>query len=563
MIVNNELEQNQKTLQTEEPPLMVAENKNFEENKDNVLFEPRGASDINDISTTMDIERDYDTQIDPSVMVVNKIRCCMCGVLMVPNGCNTCISCMKSQVDITEGISKMLQLQHCKECNRYLGPPWRHYEPESAPLLAMCLKHVKGLKRVKMIDAIFVWTEAHSKRLKIKITIQKEVLSGTMLQQTLMVEFIICNLQCDSCKKTYTPHLWQSQVQVRQKVDHKRTFLFLEQLILKHNAIEKIVNIQKEDHGQGLNFHFNHRSHAQRFTNFIEDNVLCKEKHTKQLISHDEQNQTYNYKYTFIVDLAPVCRDDLVILPKNVSRKYGGIGPMVLITKISQAIHIVDIKTMQTHEIDKATYWQTQFFNCLGRERLSEFIVMNIENIDNDNNTSKSALRQKLRQVQVEVARKEDFGVNDKTYIINSHLGEILNFNDTVLGYDLVQANISDIDEYNHVDKYLPEIVLVKKTFPKFRKRQRNRIWKLKHFEDKKMEVKTVVEEEEEDDDGEDARNNKPKEKKKTKKQLRRELKEDKDVKKGKDYEHFLQDIEDDPELRSHVNLYKDDDIIG
>jgi hypothetical protein len=61
MIVNNELEQNQKTLQTEEPPLMVAENKNFEENKDNVLFEPRGASDINDISTTMDIERDYDT----------------------------------------------------------------------------------------------------------------------------------------------------------------------------------------------------------------------------------------------------------------------------------------------------------------------------------------------------------------------------------------------------------------------------------------------------------------------------------------------------------------------
>jgi nonsense-mediated mRNA decay protein 3 len=263
------------------------------------------------------------------------------------------------------------------------------------------------------------------------------------------------------------------------------------------------------------------------------------------------------------VDLAPVCRDDLVILPKNVSRKYGGIGPMVLITKISQAIHIVDIKTMQTHEIDKATYWQTQFFNCLGRERLSEFIVMNIENIDNDNNTSKSALRQKLRQVQVEVARKEDFGVNDKTYIINSHLGEILNFNDTVLGYDLVQANISDIDEYNHVDKYLPEIVLVKKTFPKFRKRQRNRIWKLKHFEDKKMEVKTVVEEEEEDDDGEDARNNKPKEKKKTKKQLRRELKEDKDVKKGKDYEHFLQDIEDDPELRSHVNLYKDDDIIG
>jgi len=118
-------------------------------------------------------------------------------------------------------------------------------------------------------------------------------------------------------------------------VDHKRTFLFLEQLILKHNAAEKIINIREEDHGQGLNFHFKHRSHAQRFTNFIEENVLCKEKHTKQLISHDEKNGTYHYKYTFIVELAPVCRDDLVLLPKSVSKKYGGIGPMVLVYKIS------------------------------------------------------------------------------------------------------------------------------------------------------------------------------------------------------------------------------------
>jgi len=29
---------------------------------------------------------------------------------------------------------------------------------------------------------------------------------------------------------------WKASVQVRQKVTHKRTFLWLEQLILKHNA---------------------------------------------------------------------------------------------------------------------------------------------------------------------------------------------------------------------------------------------------------------------------------------------------------------------------------------
>jgi len=287
----------------------------------------------------------------------------------------------------------MCQLQHCRECNRYLQPPWKSAELESPALLALCLKHVKGLKRVKLIDATFIWTEAHSRRIKIKCTIQKDVLNGTLLQQTFMVEFVVVNLQCDACKQTWTPHLWQSAVQVRQKVDHKRTFLYLEQLILKHNAAEKVINIKSEFYGQGLNFHFNHRSHAQRFTNFVEDNVICKSKHTKQLISHDEQNGTYHYKYCFIVELAPICRDDLVILPKALSKKYGGIGPMVLLTKITNAVHMVDIKTMQTHEIDKASYWQHEFRSVLGRDRLSEFVVMNIENVDNDNNSSRAAIR--------------------------------------------------------------------------------------------------------------------------------------------------------------------------
>lgn len=34
----------------------------------------------------------------------------MCGVMMVPNESNTCIQCLKSQIDVTEGIPKQLQL---------------------------------------------------------------------------------------------------------------------------------------------------------------------------------------------------------------------------------------------------------------------------------------------------------------------------------------------------------------------------------------------------------------------------------------------------------------------
>jgi nonsense-mediated mRNA decay protein 3 len=91
--------------------------------------------------------------------------------------------------------------------------------------------------------------------------------------------------------------------------------------------------------------------------------------------------------------LAPVCRDDLVILPKALSRKLGGIGPMVLVYKISKFVHIVDIKTMQTFEIDKSAYWKHCFKATLGRERMSEFVIINIENVDNDFNSSRAAIR--------------------------------------------------------------------------------------------------------------------------------------------------------------------------
>lgn len=58
-------------------------------------------------------------------------------------------------------------------------------ELESRELLSLCLKRLKGLNKVdtcrrahlqvRLVDAGFIWTEPHSKRLKVKLTIQQEV----------------------------------------------------------------------------------------------------------------------------------------------------------------------------------------------------------------------------------------------------------------------------------------------------------------------------------------------------------------------------------------------------
>lgn len=181
--------------------------------------------------------------------------------------------------------------------------------------------------------------------------------------------------------------------QVRQHVAHKRTFLYLEQLILRAGADQQCVNIR--DIHEGLDFFFSHRAHGLKLIDFLQVCVggcewggggewgagerevvrsvlpccvcacfraavylacwvyvcasplssavgvadsapgrfvecvlltLCcccvpvpvqgavpaRFRADKQLVSHDIHESTYNYKYTFSVEIAPVCKVSLL-----------------------------------------------------------------------------------------------------------------------------------------------------------------------------------------------------------------------------------------------------------
>ena len=100
--------------------------------------------------------------------------------------------------------------------------------PESRELLALCLKKLRGLSKVRIVDAHFIWTEPHSRRIKVKITVQDSVSDGVLLQQSFEAVYVVAYQQCAECAKSYTPNTWRAVVQVRQKVRHKRTFLFCE-----------------------------------------------------------------------------------------------------------------------------------------------------------------------------------------------------------------------------------------------------------------------------------------------------------------------------------------------
>ncbi|XP_013421301.1 60S ribosomal export protein NMD3 [Lingula anatina] len=448
----------------------------------------------------------------------NMILCCSCGTAIEPNPTNMCIACLRADVDITEGIPKQGTIYFCRNCERYLQPPsaWVAASLESRELLTVCLKKLKGLNKVRLVDAGFIWTEPHSKRIKVKLTIQKEVVNGAVLQQVFVVEFTVNNQMCDDCHKVEAKDYWKACVQVRQKTSHKKTFFYLEQLILKHNAHANTVSIVPVP--DGIDFFYHKKEEARTMVNFLQAVVPCRYQTSQQLISHDVHSNTYNYKTTFSVEIVPICKDNVVCLPPKLAQSLGGMNPICLCQRVTQTIHLIDVNTLQIAEMSGTTFWRTPFSSLCEPRNLTEFVVMDIQILfdHGKQGTVRGPVSQKHVLADVWVARPSEMG--EKQYFCRTHLGHLLQPGDSVLGFDLNNSNVNDkYLESLPADK-IPDVVIVKKIYDKS-KRQRKRKWKLKRLEQTEKEETSSIE---------------------------------------RDYNDFLDDLEEDPGLRQNVNIYKD-----
>ncbi|KAF7824525.1 60S ribosomal export protein NMD3 [Senna tora] len=446
---------------------------------------------------------------------IGSVLCCKCGILMQPNAANMCVKCLCSEVDINEGLLKHIILVHCPECDSYLQPPrtWVKAQLESKELLTFCLNKLKrnlNSSKVRLIHAEFIWTEPHSKRLKVKARIQKEVLNGAILEQTYPIEYVQQQHMCESCSKIQAnPDQWVAAVQLRQHVTHRRTFFYLEQLILKHGAAAAAIRI-KQMH-QGIDFFFSNRSHAVRFVEFLGRVAPVRSRHDKQLVSYDPKSNNYNHKYTFSVEISPICREDLICLPPQVAVSLGNVDSPVICTKVTNNITLFDPFKLKHYFLDARQYWRAPFKSVLTSRQLVEYIVLDISE-------TKCVLADAL------VARASDWGKNDTKFVIKTHLGHLLNAGDYALGYDLYGANHSDIELDKYRGRGLQEVILVKKCYEKEhqRKRGKPRSWKLRSLD---IDV---------DDKGKVDQDNV-----------------------NSEYEQFLRDLEENPDMRFNVSLYR------
>ncbi len=69
---------------------------------------------------------------------------------------------------------------------------------------------------MKLVDAGFIWTEPHSRRLRVKLTVQGEVFNGAILQQALVVEYVVEPHMCLDCTRAAnsSSNAWTACVQV-------------------------------------------------------------------------------------------------------------------------------------------------------------------------------------------------------------------------------------------------------------------------------------------------------------------------------------------------------------
>lgn len=200
----------------------------------------------------------------------------------------------------------------------------------------------------------------------------------------------------------------------------------------------------------------------------------------------------------------------------------GNISRLVLCNKVTNSIQFIDSNTLQIADLSAPVYFRSPFPSLLDATQLVEFVVLDVEPTGD--------IRGKYVLADIEVCRASDMGSNDQSFYVRTHLGGILHPGDSCLGYYLSNTNLnSDLWDTLDTDN-TPDVVIVKKHYARKSKKSKNRKWKLKRMAREHNDIVA-------NDDSRQARQEQEKAE--------------------RDYELFLQELEEDEELRQTINLYK------
>lgn len=296
-----------------------------------------------------------------------------------------------------------------------------------------------------------------------RILVEIKILQDNV-EQDCLLRYSIRNMQCPDCMRTEAKQYWKAVVQLRQRPHHRRTFLYIEQLILKHKAHLTTSNIKERK--DGVDFYYQDRQEAVRMVDFLSSYCGTRVVNSSRLISEDDSNNTANKKFTFSVEILPFCKDDLVYLAPGNGL---GLGNFALVAKVRSTVTFIDPLTGRSSKLHSKQYYANE----------DKFkIVMRSMN---------------FKKCRVVYSRPAGNGVYDatitpdeKTFIDVSTILKIKD-EDTVFGYSLSDSHLSTEIEMG-ID-FLPVRVQDNK----------KRKWKLKSDKEEDQEFRYFVEDIEKD----------------------------------------------------------------
>jgi nonsense-mediated mRNA decay protein 3 len=428
-----------------------------------------------------------------------QIPCCLCGTLIAPNPANQCSVCLAQQVSLQADLQRgpggapHNTLYQCRECRRYKLND-KHYmscEPESPQLLALCLQQVNGLKsgKLHLVDSQWVWTEPHSMRFKLRLTV-RAVVESTTIEQRCLVELHCKFTPCPDCEKQYKNRTWGALVQIRQRRPDgsgKSGLAVLEMALAKNANVRKHV-LRMDTKQDGFDFYLLGLSQAQALAQYLQRILPIKISTSPKMVSEDKTNNVANMKYSVVCNVVPICKHDLIVIDKAIAKGVKFTGRLALVTSVKKSIHFIDASMSATGSLaqyemdmgpDNYYKYEKNILVYQSSNRLLPFVVLDVEMIEKGNNEAADAVGGDTASVntayskhtlaQVQVVRQSDLGVESDPAVFDcvTHIGHLLNAGDVVYGYDVARSMLStNIDWQAGLQAHynIPDVVLVYKS---------------------------------------------------------------------------------------------------
>ncbi|KAH9386531.1 60S ribosomal export protein NMD3 [Nematocida major] len=375
------------------------------------------------------------------------MRCCLCGIESMFDA-SMCFDCAVRELPKLK-LETTRQIDRCSTCMRYSVPPsgWTTLRFEGPEMLAYLLKKIPELSKLRLVDAYFIHSEEHSKRVRMKVSIDRteEVgMPGAEHTEELDVTWVIKGKHCLDCARAASNQTWSCVVQLRQKSKTKQTLLLLEQAILKAGLHEETTDIKGEQ--DGIDFFFNSRTASLKLVRFIEDYAPSRVKVSEQLVTLDKKSNNSRYKFAYSVEIPALNVNDLLYIPEALAKKLS-LTVMCIVIRISQSILLADSRG-QVKDLGKVDYFRfAKSIRVVGNSKTqSLFQVVEVDGQNQHAHKGKAGASTHLNfgrnQIYNVVLLKGDGELVDaKTLVKGLEPGV------NVVGYDLINLNTNlDID---------------------------------------------------------------------------------------------------------------------